>query len=280
MQIRSILIAATLVLASAPAFSSAASGDLASVARGNLENELRAVQSEHGRLAQQGEQNGKVESGVFDREKLERARHGLFSLVLPGWSQYRGGHNGRAVAFASTEAVIWGTWIFSRLQGSYREDRYEEFATQFAGIRDPGSKNDDYWRAVGRYGDVEEYNNNIRRDNRAAALEQEFNGEPVTIGLNDGTIAPEDGWSWSSEARQTEFRAKRADSESAYDRAGFVLLFALVNRVVSFADAVRSGPRDDARAGTLIRAGGLELGLDVEPYPQDPRAALRLGARF
>lgn len=280
MTTRSFLFAATFVLVLTPVVSFATSSDLASTARGHLESELRAVQSEQGWLAQQDAQGGQADSGVFDREKLERARHGLFSLVLPGWSQYRTGDNGRAIAFASTEAIIWGTWIFSQFQGNYREERYEEFATQFAGIRDPGSKNDDYWRAVGRYGDVEEYNNNVRRDNRAAAIEQEFNGEPVTIGLNDGTIAPEDGWSWSSEARQSEFRAKRADSESAYDRAGFVLLFALVNRVVAFADAVRSGPREDASAGTLIRAGGLELGLDVEPSPQDPRAALRLGARF
>lgn len=277
MRIRTIIVVVALSCSTLPTLAAATDLDRSLASRAHLESELRMVQSERGQLAQQDAQ---VQSGVFDREKLTRARHGLFSLVLPGWSQYRAGHDGRAIAFASTEAVIWSTWIFSRFQGSYREDRYEEFATQFAGIRDPGSKNDDYWRAVGRYGDVEEYNNRVRRDNRAAALEQEFNGEPVTIGLNDGTISSEEGWNWSSQARQSEFRLKRADSQSAYDRAGFVLLFALVNRVVAFADAVRSGPRQSEESGSLLRVGGVELGLDVRPERGGPHAALRLGARF
>lgn len=248
-----------------------------STARLRLEQELRAVQAE--RTLQQ-EDGSEVSRGGFDREKLERVRHGLFSIVLPGWSQRRAGHDGRALAFASTELVIWSTWLFSRLQGDYREDRYREFAEQFAGVSDPDGRSDDYWRAVGRYGDVEEYNNRVRRDNRAAAFEQEFNGQPVTIGLNDGVIAPEDGWSWSSERRQSEYRELRGDSQSAYDRAQFVLLFALVNRVVAFADAVRSGPRRDDEDAMLLRAGAFELGLDIDPRPHDPGAALRVGARF
>lgn len=260
-----------------PALAHAQSADETLAARLHLERASRAVQTERGMSAQQTPQ---ARGGAFDREKLERVRHGLFSLLLPGWSQYRAGHQGRAIGFASTEAVIWGTWIFSRLQGDYRTDQYEDFAAQFAGVQDAGSRNDDYWRAVGRYGDVEEYNNRVRRDNRAAALEQEFNGEPVTIGLNDGTIGPEDGWTWSSELRQSEFRSRRGDAQSAYDRARLVLLFALVNRIVSFADAVRSGPAGSDETGVLLRAGGLELGLDVDPLPQDPRAALSVGARF
>ena len=274
---RALLVPAGLglLLSAGPATAQSADGDVWT--RGRLESEMRSLQNEERALAQRDESS--VDRG-FDREKLRRIGHGAFSLVLPGWSQYRSGHNGRALAFVSAEAIIWGTWLFSELQGDHRTDQYRDFAGRFADIGDTGTDDDDYWRAVGRYADVEEYNNRVRRDNRAAALEQELNGEPVTVGLNDGTISPEDGWVWSSERRQLEYRDLRADAQSAYDRAEFVLLFALVNRVIAFADAVRSGPGEPEARGTLLRAGGLELGVDVDPRPLDPSASLRLGGRF
>jgi hypothetical protein len=213
------------------------------------------------------------------QDRLQRIGHGAWSLLIPGWSQYRAGHTTRAIAFASVEAVVWGTWIFSEFQGRYREDQYEEFAGIFAGV-DSGRDDDDYWRSVGVYVDSEQYNEQIRRENRAAAEEQELNGEPVTVGLNDGTIPESDSWEWTSERRRREYLQRRSDAISAYDRADFVLLFALLNRVVAFADAVRSAPVGAPEPQGLIETRGFSVDVDFDPGPADPSATLRLGRSF
>ena len=213
------------------------------------------------------------------QDRLQRIGHGAWSLLIPGWSQYRAGHTTRAIAFASVEAVVWGSWIFSEFQGRYREDQYEEFAGIFAGV-DSGRDDDDYWRSVGVYVDSEQYNEQIRRENRAAAEEQELNGEPVTVGLNDGTIPESDSWEWTSERRRREYLQRRSDAISAYDRADFVLLFALLNRVVAFADAVRSAPVGAPEPQGLIESRGFSVDVDFDPGPADPSATLRLGRSF
>ena len=200
--------------------------------------------------------------------------------MLPGWSQYRAGHRTRAILFASAEVAIWGTWIFSEAQGNYRKDRYRDFAENFAGV---GSRvhGDDYWRAVGLYRSSEDYNEIIRRDNRVAREEQEAAGGPVTIGLDDGTVGGSDAWFWTSERRFDEYGRLRSDSLSAFDRADLVIVFAIVNRVIAFADAVRSGPRVDDEDGlSLLEAKGLRLAVDVEGSVRRPSASLSVGRRF
>ena len=216
------------------------------------------------------------------QDRLRRIGHGFWSALIPGWSQYRSGHKGRAIAFASAEVAIWGTWLFSEYQGRYREDQYREFAQVYAGVSNVDRDDDDYWRAVGANVDAEQFNEAQRIENRAARDEQELNGEPVTVGLDDGTYGEAESWEWSSERRQIEYVERRSDAIAAFDRADFVLLFAVLNRVVAVADAVRSGPPspgDDA-SSALIEAGGFAVGLDFDPRPDDPSATLRLGRSF
>jgi len=217
------------------------------------------------------------------KDRLRRVGHGFWSLLIPGWSQYRSGHNTRAIAFASTEVVIWGAYAFSWFQGDYREDQYRDFAQNFAGIENAGRDDDDYWRAVGAYQYSDAYNDAIRRENRAARDEQELNGETPTIGIDDGVVSGDAAWTWTSERRRREYVQRRSDAISAFDRAEFILLFAVLNRVVAVADAIRSGaPSDgsDADSASLIEAGGFSVGLDFEPDPVNPGASLRLGRSF
>lgn len=216
------------------------------------------------------------------QDRLARIGHGFWSALIPGWSQYRSGHDRRAIAFASAEVVIWSTWIFSEFQGRYREDQYREFAQVYAGVPNVDRDDEDYWRAVGANVDAEQYNEAQRIENRAARDEQELNGEPVTIGLDDGTFGEDAAWEWTSERRQIEYVERRSDAIAAFDRADFVLLFAVLNRVVAVADAVRSGPPGPGDDGStsLIEAGGFRVGVDFDPRPDDPSATLRLGRSF
>ena len=214
-------------------------------------------------------------------DRLRRVGHGAWSLLLPGLSQYRSGHNGRAVAFFSVEALVWGSYAFSQFQGYYREDQYREFAGLYAGVEDTDRDDDDYWRSVGIYVDTSEYNEEQRRVNRAEREQQIADGGPVTVDLDDGLISEADGWEWSSERRRQEYRSRRADALSSFDRANISLLFAVLNRIVAFADAVRSGPpSDDPEDTALVRAGRFALDVDFDPSPVDPSAQVKWGTSF
>jgi hypothetical protein len=230
-------------------------------------------------VEQAGPESGpKPASSMFSNVSFGRAGHASWSLLVPGWSQYRAGHNGRALFFASLEATIWSVFAVSRIQGNSRSDTYQGFAVDFAGVSNT-SQDDDYWSAVGKFKDSDDYNERVRRENRAAAEEQALNGEPVTIGLNDGTVGSADAWMWTSGTRLIEYRELRADAQSAYDRADAMLFFAVVNRLVAFIEAFRSGPMGDNEV-ELYQTHGFGLSVEVDPNPLRPSGALKLGRSF
>jgi hypothetical protein len=226
------------------------------------------------------EQGPKPASSMFSDFSVGRAGHASWSLLIPGWAQYRAGNNGRAFLFASAEVAIWSVFAASKWQQSSREDTYQEFARNFAGVSN-SDYDDDYWSAVGRYVDSDDYNEIVRRENRAAAEEQAINGEQVTIGINDGTVSSSDGWGWTSAARRTEYRTIRADAQTAGDRADAMLFFAVINRVVAFIEAFRSGPGSDGDGDIeLYRVGEFELSVELDPNPLRPSGAVQIGRGF
>ena len=222
----------------------------------------------------------KPANSMFANFGMGRVGHASWSLVVPGWSQFRAGNTGRGIFFASLEAAIWTVFGVSKAQGNQRENTYQDFARNFAGV-DGGDRDDGYWSAVGKYKDSEEYNERIRRDNRAAAEEQALNGEDVTVGIDDGVIGADGTWSWTSGTRLLEYRELRADAQTAYDRADAMLFFAVVNRLVAFIEAFRSGGSSSPDNGVeLYERAGFELGLEVDPNPLRPSGALTLGRSF
>ena len=207
-------------------------------------------------LQQSGSVSGTETAPVFGGDLGARAKHASYSLLLPGWSQLRSGHNYRAAFFLTAEAAIWTSFAVFKVQGNSREDTYQDYATQFAEISS-GDRDDDYWRTVGNYRSSEEYNEERRRDLR--------------IGLDpegpeyDGS----DAWRWQSESRYDEYNDLRRDANSAYDNADFVIVLALVNRLVAFVDALRSGPPGLDETGSspqhILNAG--DFGMDVQIGP-------------
>jgi len=226
------------------------------------------------------EQGPKPANSMFSNISLGRAGHASWSLLIPGWSQYRAGNTGRAFLFASFEAAIWSIFAVSKVQGNSREDTYQQFAQSFAGVGNT-NQDDDYWKAVGKHKDSDEYNERVRRENRAAAEEQAINGEDVTIGINDGTVASADAWFWTSGNRLLEYRELRSDAQGAYDRADAMLFFAIVNRLVAFIEAFRTGPGADGdNQIELYERAGFELSVEVDPNPLRPSGALLFGRSF
>jgi hypothetical protein len=105
----------------------------------------------------------------------------------------------------------------------------------------------------------------VRRDQRSGSGD-----------LGEEVGAP-DSWRWISEDRFNEFQRLRADSLDAYDRATLVTLFAILNRVVSFVDAVRSSGIDDADP---FAEPEVSLRLDAMLFGPDPGASVGLRTRF
>ncbi len=155
---------------------------------------------------------------------------GLLSLVLPGAGQYYNGDHRKAAIFAGAEAAVWTGFVVFDKQGDGYEEDYREYATSFAGVS--GSHSDDYWRELGRYMDSDAYNEALLRDARADGLT-----DPVLVG-------EEASWQWRNEQYQTNYRKIRADANRANDRRDFMTAFAIINRVVSVVDAVRSAGDD------------------------------------
>ncbi len=204
-----------------------------------------------------GENPSPETAPIFGGNLGGRVKHASLSLVLPGWSQLRSGHSYRAAFFLTAEAAIWASFAIFQVQGHQREDRYQEYAVQFAGVT-PGERDDNYWRTVGNYRTSEEYNEDRRRDLRVGL-------DPEGPEYQNG-----DAWRWQSEARYDEYNFLRRDANGAYDNADFVLVLALVNRLVAFVDAMRSGPpsaSDDSDASNrhMLNAGGFGMDLQVAP---------------
>jgi hypothetical protein len=184
------------------------------------------------------------------------------SLLLPGAGQLYNGDRDRALLFAGAEAAVWTGYLVFLSQAHGLEDDYREYAGFFAGV--DGEYTERYWRAVGRYMDSDEYNEDLLMAARAEDVEAA------------GLIAPADAWFWRSEQHRDNYKSLRADATRAYDRRDFMILFAIVNRAVSVYDAVRrAGPSDH-----LATVAGLDFDIESRPTAGGRGTACVFSASF
>ncbi len=176
---------------------------------------------------------------------------GLLSLALPGAGQLYNGDRDRALAFAGAEAAVWTAYyVFHSQATGYSED-YRDYAQIFAGVQQ-SDHTENYWRAVGRYMESEDFNTALMMEARAEGR------DPATA---PGLLDPAEGWFWRSGGHRENYQNLRADANRAYDRRDFMILFAIVNRAVSAYDAVRGAGGGDH----LLEVAG--LGFDLESRP-------------
>jgi len=190
------------------------------------------------------------------------------SLLIPGWGQLATGHRTQAAIFAGLE---FGTWVafgtFER-QGGLRRDSYFLTAELFAGI-DLAGKPDAYRRYVGQFQSSDVYNQYVIL--RQAAY---FYPDSATRAqyISTYSIPTRNAWSWTSFDEFLNYRAERRSSEQAFQRARYMLGFAIVNRLASSLAAARQAAalRKPAHASRLDAAPGhpvASLGVDLAPGP-------------
>jgi hypothetical protein len=178
----------------------------------------------------------------------------LLSLAVPGAGEAYLGAPGRARAFLVSEAAIWSSFVCFRVQGSMREDAYQDKARLFAGVR--GVKDDTYYRVLSYYLSSEEYNVDILRE---ARLRYPDDRQQQLEYFEANAYFGEDGWEWDTLQRMDEFTHERTMSRQSYRRAVLTTGFAVLNRMVSMIDVYLSFKLEDTGGR------GSRLGLGAQP---------------
>jgi hypothetical protein len=186
----------------------------------------------------------------------DKVKAGLLSALVPGTGQFYNHQNSKGYVMLGIEAGIWITYFVFDSQGDARMESSQEWSGIYAGTS--GAHENSYWQNVGHYMDSDAYNESRLREARALQ-------EPVS-----GLIGGSDAWQWVNEERKNGYSQLRADGNSAYDKRDFMILFAVVNRVVSVVDAVLNAGKDESVLETEVL--GMNLGFEVLPSWKDPGA--------
>ncbi len=175
------------------------------------------------------------------------------SLLIPGWGQYLAGHHTKAKAFIVAEVAILASYAFLGVQGKVRQNRYIDYAEEFAGIADASGKEDYYYRNLGAYGSSDDYVESIRRGARSLYGDDlEAREEYVARFSPRG----DEQWAWQSDAYRRDYLQQRKDSRNSYRLAGHMIGVALLNRVVSAVDAALSAGKTSRSQRVYLETGG------------------------
>jgi hypothetical protein len=148
----------------------------------------------------------------------------IMSLILPGWGQQYAEAKSKSELFFGLEAGLWLTYAGFTSYSGWREDDYRTYAATYAGV-DLKGKTSSYFIDVGNFDSIHEYN--------AYRLRQRN-----TMDLYSNEQA--DYWQWSSSQDRQRFNQLRISSDTAGNRATFVLGAIVANHIVSAIEAVWS----------------------------------------
>lgn len=157
----------------------------------------------------------------------------LFSALVPGGGQYYLDRRRTARYYFAVEAATWIGYIAFRTYGNWRTTDYIDFAAVHAHAQLAG-KSEDFLSWVGFYSSIREFNN----------LGRAF--DPERPYLWD---TPANHWEWQTDQERQTYRDLRNRSKEAYRKSDFMIGAAIVNRVISVIDAVRSAIRMNRRIG-------------------------------
>lgn len=158
------------------------------------------------------------------------------SILLPGLAQYQMGHTLRATGYFAAEAAFWSAFAAYRVQGSNREDSYHQMAELFAGVQDPGSRDDEYYKTIAGWPSSELYNEIVVR--REARQEHGDDLAAREAYYESNKIQGDEAWSWVSDAARERYRDKRNDAQRSFKNSRNMIGLAVANRLVSMIDAV------------------------------------------
>jgi hypothetical protein len=227
---------------------------------------LRFVPESHAfTAAQRPFPSGLSEDAATSHEELSAKKAVLYSLLLPGLGDWYAGKKERAKAFFVVDAAIWTSFIIFQVQGHKREESYQDFARQFAGISST-DHSDEFWSTIGQHNTSGVYESEFKKESRIE-IWPDVGYDALEAYYLDNRVSDFEEWAWASFETRVDYRELRSSSKVAYRRSGYMIAVAALNRVVAsvFAwHAVKSsrGELDDDKPQT----GGYRLDFSTPPF--------------
>lgn len=186
----------------------------------------------------------------------------LASAVLPGSGQLLLGARGRGEAQVWIEAGIWAFFGGSKYAQGLRENDARLIAGREAGalrLADEPA----YFRALERFDNSDQYNENVRSDARAR-----YPDDPVAqmeYYLANGYFGDE-AWNWSSDSARLRYYGIRKSARTAALQAQFATGALVLNRLVSVVDCAffARSPAETRRVHLRSPSDRLALGVAVD----------------
>jgi hypothetical protein len=192
------------------------------------------------------------------------------SLLLPGLGHRELGEGTRSIPYLAAEAAIWTAFGIFQTQGRLRKDSYVDMAGLFAGVDDPKGRKGEYYRRLGTYRTSDEYDDEVRRDARSR-YGDDLAGRASYFERH--RVPDDQKWAWTSREEWQLYRDKRGDSNRSFKRSGYMIGFAVANRLVASIDAILLVHKRSPEASW-------NLYLHADPFDPEEPARLHLAYSF
>ena len=186
----------------------------------------------------------------------------FLSLLVPGLGELYAGSSLKGKLFLAAEAAVWSGFAAFEQYSAWKKRDYELYSVTHADISLEG-KDDDFFKNVAAYNDVWSYN----EDKLHAREWDEVYWDETSY-----------HWSWDHPASREEFNEIRDSSRRAHRRALNMVGAAVLNRILSAVDAVRTAKAFNSKV--LENDTGLNLGVKVRGSIRNPKALLVLEKKF
>jgi Family of unknown function (DUF5683) len=175
---------------------------------------------------------------------------GLYSALIPGLGQRYVGSSTKMKIFMGAEIGVWLGYASYKIYAGWKEEDMIRFAAERANAQ-LDNTSDEFRDLVGFYESIDQYN--------MVARATDFGTRPYLIDT------PENHWRWQNETDQNSFRQYKNRWREAKRRAEIMVVFAVINRLVSIVDAVRDARKSNRQLDTEFskkEKPSIQLALD------------------
>ncbi len=197
--------------------------------------------------------------GATAPKPLPRGQAILASMALPGAGQMLLGSTGRGEALLWLDGAVWALWSGFSWSSSAHEHDARISAGREAGA-DLTVKASRYYRALERYDNSVEYNEDVRSD--ARALYPDDPERQHAYYESQGYFGAQ-AWNWSSDSARYRYWGTRRAGRDAALAAQFAVGALLLNRLVSLVDCAFFAGREGPARRVEFRPGDSDPGIKV-----------------
>ena len=186
----------------------------------------------------------------------------FLSLLIPGLGELYAGSSVKGKIFLAAEAAVWSGFAAFEQYSAWKKRDYELYAVDHAGVVLDG-KDDEYFKDIAAYTDIWSYNDDQLHDRawNEVYWDEEFYH-----------------WQWENAESKETFNEIRDSSRRAHRRALNMVGAAVLNRLISAIDAVRTAKAFNKK--NQENDTGLNLGFKLRGSLRNPKALLVLKTSF